>query len=331
MNIRTSRAGTVIGALAASVLLLAGCSSGGGEESASPGEGGELVDVKVGTIPAILSAPLFVGIEEGIFEEHGLNVEVNFADGGAAVIPSVLSGENQFGYSNVVSQLAAIDEGLPLRFVQASWAPCCEPDEDDHGVLVLPDSGIETPEDLEGANIAVNTLKNIGEVEIRRALDKLGVDHSGLTWTQIPFSDMGEALERGDVDAIWVSEPDRTPGLQKGWTQILGPGVESFPDVVSGYYSTSQQYAEENPEVVKAFRDALAEVNEFSEENPDDVRRIAAEEMGYDLDLIAEVNLPKFPVERDVEGLQEYGSAAVEYEVIDGEPEDYEALFIDGE
>src|SRR5690606_33079306 len=91
------------GAAASAAVVLTACGGGGSADSTLAA--GELAQVKVGTIPAILSAPLFVGIEEGIFEKHGVEVEVSFADGGAAVIPSVLSGENQFGYSNTVSQL----------------------------------------------------------------------------------------------------------------------------------------------------------------------------------------------------------------------------------
>ncbi|WP_193043573.1 ABC transporter substrate-binding protein [Mycolicibacterium baixiangningiae] len=314
------------GVLASAAVVLTACGGSGGSADSATSDG-ELVKVNVGTIPAILSAPLFVGIEEGIFQKHGLDVQVNFADGGAAVIPSVLSGENQFGYSNTVSQLAAIDQGLPLRLVQPAWAPCCQPEQDDHGVLVLPDSGINEPKDLEGANIAVNTLQNIGEVHIRRALDNLGVSHEGLTWTQLPFSDMGEALERGDVDAIWVSEPHRTPGLNKGWKQIIAPGIQSFPDQVGGYYSTSQDFAESNGETVKAFRDAMDEVNTFAQENPDRVGQVAVAEMGIDAGIIDQVNFPKFPTEDDVQALHEYGAAVVEYGIIDKEPADYEALF----
>lgn len=96
------------GAVASAAALLTACGGGGGSSESATTEGG-LVKVNVGTIPAILSAPLFVGIEEDL-RGHGLDVTVNFADGGAAVIPSVLSGENQFGYSNTVSQLAAIDQ-----------------------------------------------------------------------------------------------------------------------------------------------------------------------------------------------------------------------------
>lgn len=319
----TTRRVTSLGALLlGATTLLAACGSSGAEENSDG-----LTEVSVGTIPAILSGPLFVGIEEGIFEEHGLDVEVSFADGGAAVIPSVLSGENQFGYSNTVSQLAALGEGLPLQLVQSAWAPHGELDEDDHGVLVLPDNGFDEPADLEGANIAVNTLQNIGEVHIRTAFENLGLDGDDLTWTQLPFPDMGEALERGDVDAIWVSEPFLTPGLENGYEWLISPGAQSFPEQVGGYYSTSTQFAEENPEVVEAFKEAMGEVNEYAEENPEQVRTVAVDEMGIDEAVAQEVNLPIFPNDDDVEALQAYAEAATRFGILAQEPDDYESLF----
>ncbi|RCK71334.1 nitrate ABC transporter substrate-binding protein [Desertihabitans brevis] len=315
----------IASAAALTLTLLPGCQSTEPDAAAEGPDG--LTPVSVGTINAILSAPLFLGIEEGIFAEHGLDLEVNFADGGAAVIPSVLSGDNEFGYSNTVSQLAAIDGGLPLTFVHSAWAPCCSFDEDDHGVLVRPDSGITEPADLEGANIAVNTLHNIGEVHIRLAFADLGLDDSTLTWTQLPFSDMTAALERGDVDAIWVSEPFLTPGLDAGFERVLSPGVQSFSGEVSGYYSTSDSFAAANPEVVSAFSAAMTEVNELAEAEPERLREAAVEEMGYDAETMARVNVPGFPNDDGLDALRRYADASAEYGIIQSVPDDLEALF----
>ncbi|NDK31698.1 ABC transporter substrate-binding protein [Nesterenkonia haasae] len=327
MNARTLPK-TTLGGLLMGTLLLSACGSADAETE--PGTNSEeAVEISVGTLNGILSAPLFLGVSEGIFEEHGLDVDISFADGGAAVIPAVLSGEYQFGYSNTVSQLAALGEGLPLQLVHPSWAPHGEFEDDDHGLLTLPDNGFDEPEDLEGANIAVNTLQNIGEVHIRTAFDNLGLDHSDLTWTQLPFSDMSEALERGDVDAIWVSEPFLAPGLDAGYEWLIAPGAQSFPEQVGGFWSTSETFAEESPEVVESFREAMTEINDFAGENPELVREVAVEEMGFDADYIDDVNLPMFPNDNDIDALEDYAEAAVEFGIIDELPEDYEALFAD--
>ncbi|GAA2069520.1 hypothetical protein GCM10009821_02530 [Aeromicrobium halocynthiae] len=323
MKTTRTRRSTGLGALLLGAsTFLAACGSGAEGENADG-----LTEVSVGTIPAVLSAPLFLGIEEGIFEKHGLKLEVSFADGGAAVIPSVLSGENQFGYSNSVSQLAALGEGLPLEIVHSSWAPHAEFEEDDHGIIVAADSGIEEPEDLEGRNIAVNTLQNIGEVHIRKAFEDLGVDHESLEWTQLPFPDMAEALERGDVDAIWVSEPFRTPAMDDGGELLMSAGAQAFPEQVGGYYSTSQTYATDNPEVVEAFQEAMTEVNEFATANPDLVREVSVVEMGIDEDVAERMTLPLFPNDDDLEALRAYAEYSVRYGILEEEPADLESLF----
>jgi len=312
-----------IAAFALPATLLTAC--GGGDDSA---EDGGLTELNIGQIPAFEAAAVYLGIEEGIFEEHGLDVTVNLAEGGAAVIPSVLSQENQIGYSNAVSELAAIDQGLPIRLVHSAYAQQETEEEDDYAVLVLPDSDIQGPEDLADANIAVNTLQNLGEVTIRLALEEHGVDTDSVTWTQLNYSDMYDALERGDVDAVWFVEPFRTPGLDRGWRNVLSSGAHSLPGQVSGYYFTSEQFNAENPEVVQAFDDAITEAIDLAAENPDRVRQVAVDEFGFEEDSASRSNLPLFVNDDDLGALETIGEASVRYGIIDEEP-DYASLFVE--
>ena len=67
----------------------------------------------------------------------------------------------------------------------------------------MQESNIKGPEDLPGKRIAVNSVKNLGDVTIPVALKNKGIDPKGIEWVPMNFSDMGAALERGDVDAIW--------------------------------------------------------------------------------------------------------------------------------
>ena len=57
-------------------------------------------------------------------------------------------------------------------------------------------------EDLAGKTIAVNALKGVGEIVIRAALSKLGVDRNSVKLVAMPFPAMRAALNNGQVDAI---------------------------------------------------------------------------------------------------------------------------------
>ncbi|HXF02613.1 MAG TPA: ABC transporter substrate-binding protein, partial [Arthrobacter sp.] len=84
----------------AAVLALTACGggspSGGGGETAPAGGGeasGGMTKINVGVIPIVDVAPIYLGKEEGFFEEEGLDLELTLAQGGAAIIPAITSGQ----------------------------------------------------------------------------------------------------------------------------------------------------------------------------------------------------------------------------------------------
>ena len=110
---------------ASSMLALAACGSDDGLEEGEDG----LTKLTVYQITTTDSTPLYLGIQEGFFEEEGLDVEVKIAQSGSAIIPSVVNGESPIGYANVVSDLAAIDQGLDIKFVSSCCGVGSDPDE----------------------------------------------------------------------------------------------------------------------------------------------------------------------------------------------------------
>lgn len=56
--------------------------------------------------------PLYIAVNRGYFEEEGIRVEPQQAQGAAAIIPAVISGDMQFGFSNNVSLILATERGL---------------------------------------------------------------------------------------------------------------------------------------------------------------------------------------------------------------------------
>src|SRR5699024_12497246 len=96
---------------------------GGTEEGPAEGDNaaqdGQLSQVSSGVIPIVDVAPIYLGAKEGIFEEHGLELDLTLAQGGAAIIPAVQSGDYDFGVSNVTSLVIVILLVLPLLLVVA--------------------------------------------------------------------------------------------------------------------------------------------------------------------------------------------------------------------
>ena len=73
----------------AGLLTLSAC--GGSSDDATEGADGDLTPVEVGVIPIGDVASIYVGQQEGIFEEHGIDLTLTQAQGGAAIVPGALN------------------------------------------------------------------------------------------------------------------------------------------------------------------------------------------------------------------------------------------------
>ena len=218
-------------AATAATLVLAAC--GGTSDAGSEGSGaedGELTPVTVGVIPIVDVAPIYLGVEKGFFEDEGLDVTPELAQGGAAIVPAVVSGDYQFGFSNLTSLLVASSKGLPLKAVAAGNFTTGEPGEDFGAVVVPEDSKIKDAADLEGKTVAVNTLNNIGDTTIRKVVEEAGGDDGDVEFVELGFPDMPAAVDGGQVDAAWIVEPHLTVALEQGAKVV----ASNFAETVGG-------------------------------------------------------------------------------------------------
>lgn len=266
-------------------------------------------------------APLYIAIRDGYFEEEGLTVEPQTAQGGAAIIPAIVAGEFNMGYSNYVSILLADQGGLDLRIVSEN-----DRASDDHGVYALADSGINSPADLAGKTIAVNTLNNIGTVGIRSVLEAEGVDPLSVELIEIPYPDMAAALERGDVDSVWVVEPFQT-GLTSSLDVVLALDLFSGPadELPVAGYVTTEQFAAANPNTIAAFVRALERATEDVENDPSLIAEIVPTYSSIPPEVAAEVGLPTFVADSDPAELQRVADLMLETGVT-SEPIDVQSV-----
>jgi NitT/TauT family transport system substrate-binding protein len=313
--------------LSVPLLLAVACGSdddGGGDTAAGNG-GDELTAVTVGVIPIVDVAPIYLGVEQGFFEEQGLDVTLESGQGGAAIVPGVVSGEYEFGFSNVTSLMLAADQGLPLQIIANGNNSTGEDGADFGAVVTSPDSGITDAAGLAGQRVAVNTLNNIGTTTIRESVRQAGGDPDAVEFVELAFPDMPAALDQGNVDAIWVVEPFLTVATQGGATVVASNFVDTADDLTVAGYFTSRQYAQENADVVESFVAAMEQSLEYAQENPDAVREILGEYTQIDPAIAEAMTMPAWPAEINRESVQTLSDLAVEDGLLDEEP-DLDAL-----
>lgn len=312
----------VLLASATSVLAAAALSACGGKSASSGGSAsGGVTKVSVGVIPIVDVAPLYLGIQKGFFTKRGLEVTPRPAQGGAAVVPAVLSGENQFGFSNVVSLLTAREKGVPLVSIAAGVSSTGDPQHDLNAVLVSKSSTLKTAKDLEGKKVAVNSLNNIADATIKTAVAKAGGDPGTVTFVEVPMSNMAAQLASGTVDAAWATEPFRTQILTAGGRILFDSLTETYPKLQVSQWFTTTATKQKDPKTVEAFVAAINESMVYAEAHPDEVRTVLATYTKISADVVAAMTLPKWPTELDRASLQAVGEAAQTYGTLKKAPD----------
>jgi NitT/TauT family transport system substrate-binding protein len=325
-----------LGVFVALTMIAAGCgdddsgdTAGGDVEAGDDGQSGdgELTPIKVGILPIADLAPLYHGIEEGYFEEEGLDVTTEIGQGGAALVPAVVSGDYQLAFGNYVSLMLARQNGVDVQIVGNVVSGAESADRGTNALLVAPDSGIASVDDLAGRTFAVTTINNVAEVNIRTTLREAGVDDADIEFVEMPFPEMNAAVESGEVDVAWQAEPFVTLGESAGLVNIVDPMYGTTPSMPLAGMFASQAWIEDNPDLVEAFDRAMRRSLEASD---DDEAMRAAIEANTETppDVIPELALANWQADLDTEKLQLVADLAVDYELLEEAP-DLDALVWD--
>jgi NitT/TauT family transport system substrate-binding protein len=318
--------------LAALVLLIGGCSRSkpGGTESetkappmtgsAEPmATGAGLTKITVAAIAIVDVAPLHLGKAKGFFTEQNLDLTVQSTTGGHESVPSVVSGQCQFGFANVISLMLAHAKGLPLKAIAAGSFSTGKP-EDFVGIVVPAGSDVKTVKDLEGKTVSVNQINNIVGVMVRAAMRKAGGAPDKIKLIEVTFPEMPAALGQKRVDAACIAEPFLTVARNQGATVLDWNFASIQPTLMVAAYFTTPEYAQKNPEVVKRFTAAINKSLTYASEHPDETRAILLTYTKIDKAIADKLNLPLWIPHIDRESMNMMADLMVQDKMLTSKP-----------
>ncbi|MGB3444766.1 MAG: ABC transporter substrate-binding protein [Actinophytocola sp.] len=301
--------------LAALALTAAGCGSTESADSGGPDE------VKVGLISILDVAPIYLGQDKGFFEKRNIELTLRPAEGGTETVPSVLSGNQQFGFSNVVTLLLAQAQGLPVKVVSNGTNSTGADGKDFGALMVGGDSAIRSVQDLAGRKVAVNTFQNVVELAVRASALKADIDPESIEFVKLPFPDMPAALTEGRADAVFVVEPFQQIVLSRGGRALASSYVDTAPDLSVAMYFTSKQLIGENPDLVRRFTDAMNESLAYADTHPDEVRAILPTYTKIGQEVIPDLVLPKWPAQINTASVEAIAELAEQEQVLPKKPD----------
>jgi NitT/TauT family transport system substrate-binding protein len=237
----------------APLLALTAC---GNDSSPSNTAGGlEKTDIKVGLLPVMGVAPLYIALAKGYFEDEGLKVTPETFKSGADAIPAMTGGSIDAVFTNYVSLFSAQANGV-AKFRVVAEASNAAPNS--LGIYVMPDSPIKDVKELEGKEIGVNANKNIATVVVNETLKSAGVNPDSVTYAVAPFPNMGGLLENRDIDAAFLPDPFATQlSIQLGIKRIVDAGTNTLDGLPIDGWAATEGWVKQNPKTAAAFQRAI--------------------------------------------------------------------------
>jgi NitT/TauT family transport system substrate-binding protein len=255
------------------VVVVAAATVFSGAAASSPNR--KLATITVDTLPIANALPLDLGIKKGFFQAQGLDVNKRTLQSGNDVVLALANHNGEIGYLGWVPMMIARTTGIKLTAVAASEVEGTSVADNWQNILVKGSSSIRTAKDLAGKTIAVNALKGVGEVMIKAALKKEGVDPGSIKLLPLPFPSMRSALQNGQVDAIWVPEPFLSQALNNDGARIVmapGPVLGKFWPI--GGYAALADWSKSNPDLARKFRAAINQSLTYAQGHPSEIREL---------------------------------------------------------
>lgn len=224
---------------------------------------------------SIFYAPMYVAIEEGYFEQEGIDLTLVTGFGADKTMTAVLSGEAEIGFMGPETTVYTYNEGAQdyvVNFAQLTQRA--------GNFLVareeMPDF---TWSDLKGSEVLGGRKGGMPEMIFEYILRQNGIDPSSdLSIDQsIDFGSTAAAFSGGKGDFSVEFEPGATS------LELEGEGyVVASLGVDSGYvpytaFSAKAEYIEKNPEIIQQFTNALQKGMDYTRSHtPEEIAAVIA-------------------------------------------------------
>lgn len=306
-------------------MLLAGCGNGAAqtEEQQAASEGDAL---QVGLLRIDDSFPFYVAQKEGLFEKHNVNVELKDFSSGRDQATALQGGELDVLMTDPVVTALSIKGGSDIRIV--AMALGAEPAEGRFLIVSAPDSGITTPEQLEGKKLAISN-NTMMDYLVEQYETVLNLNKTAITTVNMPDLMLRTTtlLEGKDIDAAILPDPLAAYAVTEGANKVIDDTQlgENFSQSV---VAVTVEAIENKQGQVAAMLDAYNEAIELINSNPEQYQSFALECANVPAVLADTYPTPTFtaqaiPSESDIARVNDW---LVERGLLEGEGYLYEQM-----
>lgn len=212
--------------------------------------------------------PLAVGEAQGIFEEHGLDVDLRFFADYVSSLDAMAAGELDANTQTLNDTMFAVAAGDRQTIVVTN-------DNSTGNDAIICDESITSIEELAGSTVAAEA----GVVDhflLLQGLQSVGLTEDDIDFRGVLTDAAAAGFAAGDFDCVGVFAPFTLTALERPGSHVLFDSSD-FPGTISDHIVVTPELIAERPGDVQALVDAWYATLEFIEANPEEAIRIMAE------------------------------------------------------
>ena len=204
---------------------------------------------------SVFYAPQYVAINNGYFEERGLEIELSTGQGADAVMTSVLANQVEIGFAGPEASIYVYNEGK--EDYTEVFAQLTKKD----GSLLVSRTDEEnfSWENLKGKTVIPGRKGGVPYMTLEYVLKKNGINPETdvVLDDSIKFDLMAGAFAAGNADYVTLFEPTASLTEQEGKGYVVASVGEEAGEIPYTAYFAKKSYIEANEELIQNFTDAI--------------------------------------------------------------------------
>lgn len=253
---------SLITVLIFSLGLLAGCTN-------KKEEAKKLTKVRLNeVVRSVFYAPMYVAINEGIFEEEGIEIDLSTGQGADKTMQQVLSKSADIGFcgpEQVIYIYNQKREDYPVLFAQLTQS--------DGSFLVGKNKEENFKwESLKGKKIIGGRPGGMPEMALEYVLKNKGINPKSDVEliTNLAFTATAGAFKSGTGDYVALFEPTASMLEKENSGHIVASIGESAGNIPYTCYFSTKSYMEKNPETIQKFTNAIYKAQKWIDKHTEE-------------------------------------------------------------
>jgi sulfonate transport system substrate-binding protein len=220
--------------------------------------------------------PMFVGVDKGLFKQHGVDVRLKIVNTGTDMVAAMQKREVKIGDMSVTTFLKARHGGDPFKVIGIIMNDATRDNADEPlAIVARKGSGAASVEDLKGKRVGLAKAQTSDEY-LKMVLARRGMKYEdvGIENIMAPPA-LAPALKDGKVDAVVSWEPYNTAVLEQvpeSYVVLRGGGHLAYIMVATAHDPTIAA----SPGTIRDFVAGLAAASQYTRKNRDEAVEIFA-------------------------------------------------------